>query len=410
MPTSSDIAVKLLDWLPSRLPEALEWLERMVKINSFSTHPAGVNAVGEVTAECFAELGFTSEFVPSTDSSYGSHLFLKCEGTGKQRILLVTHLDTVFPPEEEIREAFTWEPAPAEDRIYGPGSVDIKGGTVLIRLLLEALREFAPQVFAETEWLVAADASEEVMSADFAKQVSKRCPGGATAVLVFEGAPLVAGDYHLVTSRKGRAEYRIRAEGRAAHAGSSHAEGINAIVALSTLLPKVAALTDYSEELTINIGSIAGGSVLNRVPHAATAELEMRAYEPGTLHLAGKEILALSQSQPLGARIVAECLGTTPAWPNDVRTQGLYRDWAAVGEELGMRTVSVSRGGLSDANYLCHLGPTLDGLGPVGGNAHCSERSADGSKVPEFVVTSSFVPKAALSALALMRMLSRKEA
>ena len=65
---------------------------------------------------------------------------------------------------------------------------------------------------------------------------------------------------------------------------------------------------------------------------------------------------------------------------------------------------SVSRGGLSDANYLCHLGPTLDGLGPAGANAHCSERSADGSKVPEFVETDSFVPKAAMNVAALLGM------
>jgi glutamate carboxypeptidase len=61
---------------------------------------------------------------------------------------------------------------------------------------------------------------------------------------------------------------------------------------------------------------------------------------------------------------------------------------------------------LSDANYLCHLGPTLDGLGPGGANAHCSERSADGSKTPEYVEPDSFVPKTALNVLALLRLLS----
>ena len=72
-----------------------------------------------------------------------------------------------------------------------------------------------------------------------------------------------------------------------------------------------------------------------------------------------------------------------------------------------MKLKSVSRGGLSDANYLCCLGPTLDGLGPGGANAHCSERSADGSKLPEFVEVDSFVPKAALDVLGLLRLLGR---
>jgi glutamate carboxypeptidase len=75
-------------------------------------------------------------------------------------------------------------------------------------------------------------------------------------------------------------------------------------------------------------------------------------------------------------------------------------------EQLGLRTKLTKRGGLSDANYLCHLGPTLDGLGPNGANAHCSERSADGTKIPEYLEPASLVPKAAMNVLALMRLLS----
>lgn len=70
-----------------------------------------------------------------------------------------------------------------------------------------------------------------------------------------------------------------------------------------------------------------------------------------------------------------------------------------------MRVKPVSRGGLSDANYLCDLGPTLDGLGPAGANAHCSEFSADGSKTPEYVEPLSFVPKALLNLLAIQGLL-----
>jgi len=405
----SDLASLLTAWLPSRLPDTLHWLERMVRINSFTANPSGINDVGRVTAECFAELGFQPEFVPSTDTHYGSHLFLHRPGTSGKKVLLVTHLDTVFPPEEEERENFTWEPG-SDGRIYGPGTVDIKGGTVLIRMLLEGLQRFAPDLFESTEWLVAADASEEVMSTDFARRTSERCPESVAAVLVFEGAPHAAGEYHLVTSRKGRGEYKVTAHGRAAHAGSYHKEGINAIVALSEVLPHVAALTDYDAGLTVNIGFLHGGTVMNRVPHEAMAELEMRAFSPDILHKAGQDVTAFQNMVPLGAQIAVECLGTSPPWPNDASTQAIYKTWEEAGAQLGMKTVSVARGGLSDANYLCHLGPTLDGLGPLGGNAHCSERSVDGSKVPEYVEVDSFVPKAALSILGLISLLQQKEA
>jgi glutamate carboxypeptidase len=282
--------------------------------------------------------------------------------------------------------------------------VDIKGGTVLIWLVLRALREFAPELYERTSWMIAANASEEVMARDFARFTSERCPQGAAAVLVFEGGPREESDYHIVTSRKGRAEYRISAHGRAAHAGSAHEKGVNAIVALCGAVQRAAAVTDQMAALTVNVGRISGGTVLNRVPHEAFAELELRAYDPAVMRRAQEQIESLAAGGD--AKISVECLGTSPAWPAEERTLGAFAHWAAAAEKLGLRALSVPRGGLSDANYLSHLGPTLDGLGPSGANAHCSERSADGSKVPEFVETDSIVPKAAMNVLAICRMLS----
>ena len=132
----------------------------------------------------------------------------------------------------------------------------------------------------------------------------------------------------------------------------------------------------------------------------------MRAFDPALLQATGDAVMALAR--PLGAEsaINVQRIGLTPAWKEDASTKALATHWHAAASVVGRELVSVSRGGLSDANYLCHLGPTLDGLGPSGGNAHCSERSADGSKVPEFVETDSFVPKAVLNALALNRLLN----
>jgi glutamate carboxypeptidase len=73
---------------------------------------------------------------------------------------------------------------------------------------------------------------------------------------------------------------------------------------------------------------------------------------------------------------------------------------------MNLTAVSVPRGGLSDANHLWRLAPTLDGLGPHGGNAHCSERTTDASKLPEYVEPGSFVPKAVMNALALLKVVS----
>ena len=79
----------------------------------------------------------------------------------------------------------------------------------------------------------------------------------------------------------------------------------------------------------------------------------------------------------------------------------MFSLWDRAAKTMGLTAVAVPRGGLSDANHLWKLGPTLDGLGPSGGNAHCSERSVGGSKLPEFLELGSLVPKAAMNALAL---------
>lgn len=395
---------ELSGYLESLMPEAMAWLQRLVEVNSFTANPAGVNRVAEITAEMFADLDFRAEFAASENAGYGNHLFLHGRDARAplgRPIVLVTHSDTVFPAEEEQRNDFRWLEAPSEGRIYGPGAVDNKGGTVLIWMMLHGMRKCFPKLFDSTSWLVASNASEEVVAADFARLTKERCPQGARAVLVFEGGPRSGDEYQIVTARKGRAEFRIRAEGKAAHAGSSHHDGVNAVIELAKLLPFVAGLTDSARDLTVNVANVGGGTVLNRVPHEAAAELEMRAYDPLVLADAERAIESLCREHSRSARFSLKCLGRTAAWPADEGTRSLVSLWSSAAEELGLKAVPILRGGLSDANYLHDLGPALDGLGPAGANAHCSIRSADGKAVPEHVEPGSFVPKTAVNILAL---------
>lgn len=402
----------LLESLRSRLDEAREFLKELVDVNSFTANRDGVNRVAQITADAFAGMGFSIERVASENRAYGDHLFLRREppgggAAGKTQtgpIVLVTHSDTVFPPEEERLNDFRYRESPEEGRIYGPGAVDNKGGTVLIWLMLQGMRAALPRLFEQTDWLVAANASEEVVATDFARLVKQRCPKGARAVLVFEGGPREGSQYQIVTGRKGRAEYRLIAHGRAAHAGSSHHEGANAIVALADAVMAAAAITDYASELTVNVATIQGGTVLNRVPHEAAAGIEVRAYETAALHEAATQLEAIADGRATANGRIhfdLECLARTAAWPQGERTMALYRHWERAAVRLGVTTVAIRRGGLSDANYLSDLGPTLDGLGPSGAHAHRSRRSPDAGEVPEFVEWDSLVIKAAMTMLAL---------
>ena len=108
-------------------------------------------------------------------------------------------------------------------------------------------------------------------------------------------------------------------------------------------------------------------------------------------------------------QVEIEVLDKWQPWPANDESQKLFAVWKQAGMAVGLETVEERRGGLSDGNHLWDLAPTLDGLGPSGGNAHCSERTSDGKKDQEFVRLSSFVPKAALNTAAVRRLLSTAE-
>jgi glutamate carboxypeptidase len=398
---------EIKQYLGDNLPTYLELLRRMVEINSFTANPAGINALGELTAKAFAGLGFTAETVQSVNPNYGKHLILTRNGRSGHTIGMVSHLDTVFPPEEEAANDFYWRPA--GERIYGPGTVDIKGGTVMMYMVLSALQQFALAAFDDITWVLLLDASEEADGADFGQLCLDRLAPEALACLVFEGGFHDDNCFKIVTVRKGMAIYEIRAEGKASHAGAAHEQGANAIVQLSDVIQEVRNFTDYERDLTFNVGVIEGGTVVNRVPHQARALVEMRCFEPAIYDEGLARMMAFDQFSTTGTadgtfacQVQVTVTRQTVPWPQNEATERLYQIWQETAESLNYETKPEERGGLSDGNYVWASVPTLDGLGPSGGNAHCSERSPDGSKDQEYVNVPSFVPKALLNTLAIL--------
>jgi glutamate carboxypeptidase len=398
------------DFINCQMPAALDLLRRMVDINSFTSNREGVNKLGRLTADCFMPLGFKAEFLTSANPDYGDHLVLTRPGRSKRSIAMVSHLDTVFPPEEEAHNQFHWRME--GDRIYGPGTHDIKGGTMMMWLVLQALRELAPARFEEITWRLFWNSSEETLSQDFGDVCRRRCDRDTLAALVFEAEGRLGEERLMVVARKGRATWRATVAGRGAHAGAKHQHGANAIVQLARTVQGIAALTDYSRELTFNVGIVSGGTVLNRVPHQAIAEGEFRAFAPELYEQAKTALLALggpgqvrSPADRYACSVKVEILNESRPWPRNLDTDRLAAVWQESGRQLGIPVNVEQRGGLSDGNLLWDAVPTLDGLGPWGDNDHCSERSADGSKLPEYVEVSSFVPKAALNTVAILKLL-----
>jgi glutamate carboxypeptidase len=403
------IANRLRDSLQSLMPQALAHFECMVGINSFTANKDGVNELGRFTAKCFAPLGFTAQYVPSTNPERGNHLVLTKRGRSARSLALISHLDTVFPPDEEVRNQFHWQID--GDRIYGPGTNDIKGGTIVMWLVLSALEQCAPEIFHDLTWHLLWNSTEEEISPDFGDVCRARFNRDTIAALVFESEGRLGEEHLMVVARKGRGEWRVKVNGRGAHAGSMYLQGANAIVQLSHIVERIAGLGDGANGLTFNIARVSGGSALNRVPHEAVAEGEFRAFSPDIYARGKAALLALagqgdvvSPVDGFACNVKIEVTGDSRPWPRNKATDRLADVWCDVGAELEVKVNAEERGGLSDGNLIWDSVPTLDGLGPWGENAHCSERSADGSKVPEFVELSGIIPKALLNTLAIMRL------
>jgi glutamate carboxypeptidase len=408
---------QLFEFFSSRLNDYLDLLRQMVEINSFTSNSEGVNQLGDFTAQIFSAFGFQFEFIPSKNPDFGRHLFLHYQ-VEKQAdsqpakipsIAMISHLDTVFSKEEEIANDFNYRPE--GDRIYGPGTVDIKGGTIMILMVLNALHHLYPHIFQATQWIIGLNASEETLSKDFGSICLQRIPKDALACLVFEGGTPGENSNPLVTSRKGRAIFRVSAEGRSAHSGNYHKQGANAILQICDTLLQIADFTNYQKQITFNVGVINGGSVVNRVPQFAEALVEMRAFSP-EVFAEGKNKLegldggaTISSYDGYPCRVSIDQLSSTAPWPHNPKTERLFNHWKETGTTIGMMITPEERGGLSDGNFLWQAYPTLDGLGPTGANAHCSERSEDGAKDQEYVLKNSIIPKAVLNTLAVKRLL-----
>jgi glutamate carboxypeptidase len=401
------------DYLEQRQPFYLDLLRQMVEINSFTANPRGVNALGDLTASAFADLGFASEKVQCMVPTYGKHLVMTRPGRSEHKIGLVSHLDTVFPLDEEIQNNFAWRPE--GDRIYGPGTMDIKGGTVMIHMMLMALKAVMPQVYDDVSWVILLNAAEETVAGDFKELCLQHLAGSTLACLVFETGFLDENRSLIVVARKGMALYRITVEGRAAHAGSSHSKGASAVVQIARTIQEIDSLTDYDRGLTFNIGTVAGGTVLNRVPHYAVASGEMRAFSLEMYDVGLAQLLALSSRASVRSpkdgypcRVNIEIIDQTSPWPRNQTTDRLLGIWQQAARQLNMQVLPEERGGLSDGNQVWAHIPTIDGLGPAGRNAHCSEQSPDGRKEQEYVIVSSFVPKALLNILAVLKLIDRR--
>ncbi len=362
-PTSAQIAAGIQTWIRCESP---------------SSSPQGIAAMAAMV-EQYAKAAGLAAHVSSLGDTTGPllHISNRAAGDGRAGILILAHLDTVHPfgtlQQNECRIE--------GDKLYGPGAYDMKGG---IYLALTALGQLAApgSTAMPVDFLLVPD--EETGSHQSRASI-ERFARQARYALVCEPARADGGK--CVTARKGTGMLRVKVQGRPAHAGVQHERGRSAIHEMAHQVLALEAMTDYARGITVSVGTISGGTVINTVPSQCQVMVDFRVPDMR----AAEDILAKMRAlKPVGPDVTLDIdieLNRPPMVKTAAVADLLARaqTWAAqagfVLEDAPMT------GGGSDANFTAALGiPTLDGLGVDGDGAH---------SLHEYALVSTLAPRLA---------------
>ena len=286
---------------------------------------------------------------------------------GRPRIVLLGHLDTVWP----IGTLGRWPFERDGDRLTGPGVFDMKGGLVQLFAALQSLDDLDGIAI-----LVTSD--EEIGSLSSQALIEETCRD-ASAALVLE--PSAGGA--LKIARKGIALYRIEIGGRGAHAGLEPEAGINATVEAAHQVLTVAGLARPEIGTTVTPTVVQSGTTVNTVPAAAVLSVDVRAETAAELRRVDDELSSLVVRVP-GASVKAVAESVRQPLERNA-SAALFARAQRLAVSLGQPVPDgVAVGGASDGNLTAALGvPTLDGLGAVGGNAHAEGEWASATALAE---------------------------
>ncbi len=363
-----------------RLPQYIEELRELCAIDSDSYNKAGLDAMAERLAERMRGIGMHVDIIRR--EKWGNDLLGVLHGTGRGNVLLLGHIDTVYP----VGTAAACPLRVEGNTVYGPGVCDMKGCILAAIYAIEAMQAAGFRDYGELRFLCVSD--EEINTRhcqDIIEQACEDCQGA----LILEAA---RSNGDIVSARKGNTAYTLTARGRSAHAGVEPEKGRNAIVELAHQVLEFQALDGWREGLTISAGVISGGTVPNVVPDFAQAQFDLRFLKqsdlPATEELFRESIKRkLIEDVELTLEHAPDIKGPMVRTPESLKLAGQAQDIAHL---LGFSVDHVLTGGASDASYTSGYGvPSLDGLGPIGGRDHSPY---------EYLELDSVAPRAALLA------------
>jgi glutamate carboxypeptidase len=322
--------------------------------------------------------------------AFGPTLVWRKRPRAAHQVLLAIHTDVVYAEHEKtaadlvVRRDGDW--------LHAPGAADAKGGIAVLR---EALVAFELSPFAQNlGWRIVLNPDEEIGSPG-SSDLLRREAQGCFAGLLFEPS---LPDGSLVGERKGSGNFTLTLRGRAAHAGRNPEAGRNAIHAMAEVVTALTVMQDAPNGLTVNVGHIAGGGSVNRVPDLAMAQVNVRVRDRAQQEKVAETLRAIVESFAGREGYQLEVSGGFTAPPKLCLggTAQLLQCAQHCGQVLGLNLAVKPSGGVCDGNRLAAAGlPNVDTLGPTGDGLHGAG---------ERLFLPSILQRARLTALILMRL------
>jgi glutamate carboxypeptidase len=304
----------------------------------------------------------TVETVKAEADGLPENVVARLSGTGKGRILMIGHLDTVFGPGTAARWPFKVE----GDRVTGPGVSDEKGGVVEGVYALTLLHDLGFKDFKEIVFLI--ETSEERGSPGTRALIDRLLKDADVELNLEPGdEPDV-----LTVWRKGSTVYTIDVKGRAAHAGVAPQDGRNAAVELIHQLKVLDRFPKTGDQLTANLTLLEAGSRSNIIPEHAAGTMSVRNRDKAQLDAFDAALRESAKTTEVPDTTVSiQRQPSFPPLPSNAATDALAARAEAIYAGLGLKIGRGGNGGASESALANNAGvAALDGLGPVGGGFH----------------------------------------
>jgi glutamate carboxypeptidase len=369
----SEISNRLV-YFQERKDQMVQTLRQLVETESPSDNKEAVDRLAALLAGRFEGLGGHAKF--HRVQNFGDHLqvdFAGRNGSGKP-VMLLGHLDTVYP----MGTLATMPCRVSDGRLWGPGTFDMKSGIALMLHAIEALRAWHEDTLPRPVTILLV--SDEEVGSDTSRLITENLAKKSAAVLVLEPSHGPKGA--VKTARKGIGEYLLKIKGKAAHSGLDFEKGESAILELARQIITISKLIDLKRGLTLNVGTVQGGTRVNVIPAEASAVLDVRVARKQDAAGIDRKLRSL---KPFNRKCTLEISGgmNRPPMERTPTVAALYKKAAEIAKELGWKLGEAAVGGGSDGNFTARLGiPTLDGLGGVGEGAHATHESILISELP----------------------------